>query len=228
MSEKPRFDQATYESSKQYLKAALEHMIEAGRSVRDLSEFALEKFGDDFLPYLRQFLHDVAHGGIDIKGLTQSAKTALLGHHVSPAAREAMIREAAYLRAEQRGFSGDMAADDWIAAEREVDARLASEAGLVVKGSKVLASATAIVEKELATSRQVVTHWLEKRFPAQGKAPKKKSAAGAKADKAVKKKAAKPKAEKEAPKKKAKAAVKKTVKKAAKKSAAKKEKGTAD
>lgn len=40
--------------------------------------------------------------------------------------RHRMIAEAAYLIAEQRGFQGDMALDDWLQAEAEVDARFAA------------------------------------------------------------------------------------------------------
>lgn len=40
--------------------------------------------------------------------------------------RHRMITEAAYLIAEQRGFQGDMALDDWLQAEAEVDARFAA------------------------------------------------------------------------------------------------------
>ena len=35
--------------------------------------------------------------------------------------RERLVREAAYFRAERRGFSPGRELDDWIAAEREVD-----------------------------------------------------------------------------------------------------------
>lgn len=37
--------------------------------------------------------------------------------------RQQMIAEAAYLRAEQRGFTGASAMDDWLAAEADVDRR---------------------------------------------------------------------------------------------------------
>ncbi len=40
--------------------------------------------------------------------------------------REALIREKAYLRAEQRGFAPGAALDDWLAAESEVDHWLAT------------------------------------------------------------------------------------------------------
>lgn len=35
--------------------------------------------------------------------------------------REAMIREAAYFRAERRGFAAGHELDDWLAAELEID-----------------------------------------------------------------------------------------------------------
>lgn len=40
--------------------------------------------------------------------------------------RESMIREAAYFRAEQRGFAPGAELEDWFAAEREVDRLLSS------------------------------------------------------------------------------------------------------
>jgi Protein of unknown function (DUF2934) len=48
---------------------------------------------------------------------------------VSPEARRAMIAEAAYLRAELRGFAPGHETEDWLAAEVEVDALLRSEYG---------------------------------------------------------------------------------------------------
>jgi hypothetical protein len=42
--------------------------------------------------------------------------------------RERMIAEAAYLRAEQRGFSGGDSVADWLAAEKEVDHHLGKAA----------------------------------------------------------------------------------------------------
>ncbi|WP_295456086.1 DUF2934 domain-containing protein [uncultured Thiodictyon sp.] len=44
---------------------------------------------------------------------------------VAPEQRLDMIREAAYFRAEKRGFTGGSDADDWAAAEREIDELLA-------------------------------------------------------------------------------------------------------
>jgi hypothetical protein len=44
-------------------------------------------------------------------------------------ARHGMIAEAAYLRAERRGFSPGYELDDWLAAEAEVDALLRAGQG---------------------------------------------------------------------------------------------------
>ena len=47
------------------------------------------------------------------------------GQTVTPEERWRMVAEAAYLRAEKRGFSGGNPTDDWLAAEAEIDAVLA-------------------------------------------------------------------------------------------------------
>ena len=43
---------------------------------------------------------------------------------VDPEQRAALIAEAAYFRAERRGFMPGHESEDWLAAEQEVDARL--------------------------------------------------------------------------------------------------------
>ena len=48
---------------------------------------------------------------------------------VSEDVRRGMIAEAAYLRAERRGFMNGNEAEDWIAAEKEVDALLSASSG---------------------------------------------------------------------------------------------------
>jgi Protein of unknown function (DUF2934) len=48
---------------------------------------------------------------------------------VSADTRRAMIAEAAYLRAERRGFVAGHEEEDWLAAEKEVDALLSEEQG---------------------------------------------------------------------------------------------------
>lgn len=231
-AEKPAaVDAATYEAAKPYLKAAMEHLLAAGRSAREAGEYVVERFGDAILPYLHEFGEDVKKGRIEIEGLAQSAKATLFGRHVTREEREQMIRDAAFYRAEQRGFSGGSPEEDWAAAEREVDALLAQETGLVEKGRQTLSSITSLVDKEFASLKQGLTGWMPDKQAAITKAeppvteaakPVAEAAKPAPVKKAVRKKAAvtaKAKTVKKAVAKAAvkKAAVKKTVKKAAKK-----------
>lgn len=53
-----------------------------------------------------------------------TAAGASTGITVSEEARRAMIQQAAYLRAERRGFPSGGEVEDWLAAEAEVDALL--------------------------------------------------------------------------------------------------------
>ncbi|HUK03008.1 MAG TPA: DUF2934 domain-containing protein [Steroidobacteraceae bacterium] len=57
------------------------------------------------------------------------AAPAAAGANVSAESRRGMIAEAAYWRAERRGFAPGNEMDDWLAAEREVDAFLSSHSG---------------------------------------------------------------------------------------------------
>lgn len=51
-------------------------------------------------------------------------KEAAPSQTVTPEERWRMVAEAAYLRAERRGFSGGNPTEDWLAAEAEIDAIL--------------------------------------------------------------------------------------------------------
>jgi DUF2934 family protein len=53
-----------------------------------------------------------------------SARAAVQALDISPQERQRMIEEAAYYRAQQRGFAPGNEMEDWVAAETEVDARL--------------------------------------------------------------------------------------------------------
>jgi len=57
------------------------------------------------------------------KALKQAAPPEII-QAISDDERYAMIAESAYLLAEQRGFQGDAALNDWLRAELEVSARL--------------------------------------------------------------------------------------------------------
>ncbi len=59
----------------------------------------------------------------------QASTTATAPVTVSSDARRAMIAEAAYLRAEHRGFAPGFEEDDWLTAEKEVDALLSGGLG---------------------------------------------------------------------------------------------------
>ncbi len=56
------------------------------------------------------------------KGRTRAAEQQ--GAAVAPEVRLAMIAEAAYYRAQARGFAPGGELHDWLAAEKEIDARL--------------------------------------------------------------------------------------------------------
>lgn len=225
MGYNPNIDRDIYESTRHTLREALKQMAGAGQRLRDLSHFALEKFGDDVLPYLEEFYRDIRDERIHLSDIGHNAKVAFFGQQLSSRERERRIRETAYLRAEQRGFSGDNALEDWLYAEQLVDRELAEQAGLVARGRKSLTAFSEIAEKELADMQQAVSHWIE----SQQGALRKKSSAPKKA--AAKKKPAAKKATKTKPATKAKktasvkkaASKKKTVKKqTAKKKAVKK------
>jgi hypothetical protein len=189
MANRPKIDNKTYESSKRYLIEAMKQMAEAGHRIQDLSDFVLEKFGDEFLPYLERFYRDIREGNVRLSGIKQSVITSFLGPGITAGERERererMIRETAYLRAEQRGFGAGSPDDDWLYAERQIDEQLARHIGLVAKGRKKASSVTEAAEKELASVKNAVESWLESRrktspeATAAKKKPVKKAAAAA-------------------------------------------------
>jgi hypothetical protein len=199
----------SHESAKAYLKASLEQVIAAGHSVSEFKDYVVDKFGDAVIPQLRHFLTEVRLGKVEIKGLSQSAKEAVLGHPYSDEEREAMIKEAAYFIAEKHGFDGNDKRD-WALATQQIDDQIAAETGLVSKSKKAFESSAAIIEEEYNDLKTVVTDWLQTRFGTEKKKKPRKIP--------VMEEASKPKA-KTAPKKKA-VAKKKTApkKKAATKS----------
>jgi hypothetical protein len=165
MSEKAPHHNQTYEQSREYLKGALEHLLSSGRSLRDLFEFAFDKFGEDFLPYLLQFFEDVREGRIKIEGLGKSTQDAIFGYHVTPEKRDKMIREAAYYKSEKHGFTG-CTKEDWAEAEKEVDTRLE---GLIGKSAKLLDALMASVEGGMNAGQKEISQWLEKKASAARK-----------------------------------------------------------
>jgi Protein of unknown function (DUF2934) len=57
-------------------------------------------------------------------------KATFVGEQIIYKDREGRIAEAAYLRAQQRGFAPGYELEDWLAAEQEIDALLASNSNL--------------------------------------------------------------------------------------------------
>lgn len=161
----------SYEAVRPFFKASFEQILVAGRGVREMAEFTLERLGDAALPHLQRFMNEVRAGQVKVKGLTQSVHDRIFGAHPSPEERERWIREAAYLRAQQRGFAGGSPEQDWYEAEKEVDARLAAELGLIGRGRRALESVASAAEREIEETYDLVRQWLAR----QGEAVKAKS-----------------------------------------------------
>jgi hypothetical protein len=70
---------------------------------------------------------------VDASDSTDAAKVSFVGEQLVYKDRDARVAEVAYLRAEQRGFWPGYELDDWLAAEKEVDALLAPDGNLDTK-----------------------------------------------------------------------------------------------
>ncbi|MBS0003533.1 MAG: DUF2934 domain-containing protein [Thioalkalivibrio sp.] len=160
MSEQDKKQPEDYETVQPFLKAAFEQFLAAGRGVRDMAEFSLERLGDTGLPYVNRFVAEVHTGQVKIKGLTASLHKSLFDGRPGPEERERMIREAAYFRAEQRGFVGGSPEDDWAEAEREVDAHMAAREGLIIRGRHAVESAGAAAGHGAEATYALVRQWL--------------------------------------------------------------------
>jgi hypothetical protein len=64
-----------------------------------------------------------------VAGKTPAPKSTISAATVSSDERRAMIALAAYVRAERRGFTAGGEAQDWLAAEKEIDALLSGRQG---------------------------------------------------------------------------------------------------
>jgi hypothetical protein len=159
-SEQYKDQPVSYEIVRPFLKASLEQIVAAGRGVRDMAEFSAERLGDNALPLVNRFLAEVHAGQVKIKGLTDSVHQSLFDGRPSPEERERLIREAAYLRAEQHGFVGASQEEDWAEAEREIDARLAAQEGLIARGRHAIESAAATAERGAEATYALVRQWL--------------------------------------------------------------------
>lgn len=159
-SEQDKDQPVSYETVRPFLKASLEQIVAAGRGVREMAEFSAERLGDKALPLVNRFLAEVHAGQVKIKGLSASVHQNLFDGRPSPEERERLIREAAYLRAEQRGFAGGSPEEDWAEAEREIDARFAAQEGLVIRGRHAIESAAATAERGAEATYALVRQWL--------------------------------------------------------------------
>jgi len=154
---------ANKEQVTKYLHEALESLLAAGRSGYELVTFSVDKFGHAVVPHLEKLQQDIRQGSVTVQHLTEATQTAVFGLNVSAEQREQMIREAAYYRAEKRGFAEANADEDWLAAQQEIDAIIAQQAGVVAKARKTVDSALASTEKELAHAKSAVVQWLGKK-----------------------------------------------------------------
>jgi hypothetical protein len=68
-------------------------------------------------------------GNTPARARKSATPTAPPRSEISEDVRRRMIAQAAYLRAEERGFVGGNETDDWFAAEAEVDALLRAKSG---------------------------------------------------------------------------------------------------
>ena len=64
---------------------------------------------------------------------TEAPARPLITGEITPQLRHQMIAEAAYIRAEQRGFDAGDPMDDWLQAEREVDRLLNDRAAPITQ-----------------------------------------------------------------------------------------------
>lgn len=168
-TETPPSESVTYENVRGYLQAVLEHLLAAGRSTHELVDFAVDKFGHSVVPYLTRFQQEIREGQVNVKNLAESARTAVFGVQVTDEQREQMIREAAYFRAQRRGFPQGESAENWAKAEKEVDALLEQQAGVVGRARKALTAAVSVAEQEVAQAKDAVAAWLAKKQKSKSK-----------------------------------------------------------
>jgi hypothetical protein len=153
-------DPPVYEKIKPHLISALEQVIQTGHSVWDFADFAIDKFGDEIIPYLQKFLNEVRHGSVKLADTTECVWVGLFGAGIDKDQREQMIREAAYFRAQRRGLMGGDPNQDWIEAEQEIDSKLLADIGLFAKGRKLATEFVAVAEEEIGDVTKSVCSWL--------------------------------------------------------------------
>jgi hypothetical protein len=161
-------DEEMYQATRPHLKEALERTIGLGRSVRDWGEFCLEKFGGTVAPYLKRLLDEVQQHAVKIDGWSESTKQTIFGAQVAPEERDRRVREAAYFRAERRGFVGGAPEQDWIEAEREIDRQIAEQSGIVEKGCEAVMSLSELAVKGFDHTKDALSGWMGHRSRSEG------------------------------------------------------------
>lgn len=155
--------QSEQRSSGDTLHWILEQLVAAGRSGREMLEFACHFFGERVIPGLERLVADVRSGRVSIKGLATGAQETLFGSSVAPEERERRVREAAYYRAQCRGSQPPDPEADWLEAEREVDAQLAADSGLMARAREAVESIGASTGRELVELKDALRRWLDDR-----------------------------------------------------------------
>ncbi len=160
-------DKGTYETIKPYLKAALEHLLRAGRSVKDFFEFAVARFGGAIVPYVKKFEQEVREGTVKIAGVTKSTKDAVLGQSPFQTGKDTL--RAVKTTAEKELHIVKDVVGDWVAGRSgKAPAAGAKKAATKKAAPKKAAPKKAAAKKKAASKKKAAT---------KKAAPKKKAVA---------------------------------------------------
>jgi hypothetical protein len=162
------FDEEMYRAARPHLKEALECTLMLGRSAHDWGEFCLENFGDAVTPYLKRFLDDLEPHTLKIERRSESTWQSSFGAEVTPDERERRVREAAFFRAERRGFVGGSPEQDWIAAEIDIDLQIAEQTGIFDQGCEVAPSLGELALKGFDSIGDPLRTWMARRSDTEG------------------------------------------------------------
>ena len=169
-------DKGTYETIKPYLKAALEHLLQAGRSVKDFFEFAVERFGGAIVPYVKKFEQEVREGTVKIAGVTKSTKDAVLGQ--SPFQTGKATLRAVKTTAEKEIHIVKDVVGDWVAGRSGkasgAKAKVGKAAAKKAAPKKKAAAKKAALKKKAAAKKKAAS---KKKTATKKAAPKKKAVA---------------------------------------------------
>jgi hypothetical protein len=165
------FDEEMYQAARPHLRDALEYTIALGRSAHDWGEFCLEKFGVAVTPYLKRFIAEVEPYTLKIERWSDCTKQIFLGAEMNPDERDRRVREAAYFRAERRGFVGGSPEQDWMEAEHEIDEQIAAQMGVIEKAREAVSSLGELALKGFECIKDTLKAWMARRSPSEGQQP---------------------------------------------------------